>query len=408
MFAMGAKAETGPAKLLDVKLVFRETPNIILDNASLKIYTGDTNRMTLIVRHCSNEYGSRTIGDLLTSLSSSTENPIHLPFRPRPEKVRAGDYVLSGFAQKTVIFGNSRILWAGSFLHSRTAIKKIYSATNGGQDFLSEKDARLICQKADVDLDSISLIYSHIVDYGVQEWSINCNSVGTNIDAVGSGEWDFFSNTELTNRGSPKDESEVFENLIVNAAAKTVREIFTPDYDFLYGGWFEQTGIKDWQFLKLPTAIKIWPVVAGEIQRFGPLFFSHYFDHNLAICTIGQVETEQGVVFQPRCQLTPDLLKRDAPPADPFDIKFAPASITHVFVRDSEDGRHQQANIRLENFDEDMGFDVSFYRGERGQPRFGLDISDAYVSRLKQNIDWTAPTVFPDIHTGGHTPEDLE
>jgi hypothetical protein len=339
-------------------------------------------------------------------LPRNTGGGIQLPFRPKPMNADLGSRALSGFAQKTVIFGNTRVLWANSFLNARLRIKALYHESDFGEKYVSENRAREIFVDEGIDWGEDSLIYSFVSPGVNHEWSIGSTDIGPNLVASGSGEWDFFQNISLLNKADPNTEDEVFENLTAATFIKIGREIFDPEYDFFYGGWFELTGIKDWRFKKMPIAIKIWPIVNGEALRTGPLFFSHYFDHHLAIYIISMGKVAQGLPPQIKSLPVPDFLERTQPPGDPYGMQFAPLSIAHFFVRTSTDGLKSELNMHLEHFQLDQGFEVTSYRGKHGQPRLGIEISDAYVKRMEGLANFGSPDAFGAPLTKGFGSDD--
>jgi hypothetical protein len=318
-----------------------------------------------------------------------------------PMSADVGKKALSGLGQKTVIFGNTRIMWAGKQLDARMAIKALFDASDEGLNFIGEDEARQKFETSGVDLTNVSLIYSYLDHKMSREWSVDCEQIGPSLVAAGSGEWDFFRNIVLPNRANPKDENEVFENLTAATFTKIAREIFSPEYDFFYGGWFELTGIKDGRFKKMPIALKIWPVVDGQALSTGPLFFSHYFDHHLALYTISMEKAGQGLQPKIRSQLVPDFLERTRPPGDPYGMQFEPVTIAHFFVRNSADGLKLEMNIHVEDFQPDAGFEVKSYRGDRGQPRLGMDFSAAYLDRMTKLANFGAPDAFGAPLTSG-------
>ena len=347
--------------------------------------------MTLIISHLSPGYGQRSISDLLVSAPAAHDIGVQLPLKDGFDRIQRGRSIVSGVMQKTVTFGSTSISWAGSLVNALLCIKHIAQRTDSGRNlflesqFLNFLDTEGLCRS------SISILYHHTKNGRLEFWHHGANLYGKNIYAAGSGCWDFFDNVSF-NPADGKDEFDiVHHNLISNAFSMFTREIVFPEnYDYLYGGWFEFTHQHLSYFEKIPIAIKLWHVLDGKISAHMPLFFSHYFNHDLCVMRIFPSKRVDEPSLRVSPLLIPDLLGRPgASTAGPVGIKFAPRLLIHaVFKFSSKKPGVVFSKVFGEEYKFIPQFQISFYKGDNGRPRFGMDITPDYANKiLKKSID---------------------
>jgi len=274
--------------------------------------------MTLIFSHVNPNTGLFALSDILASRPSHTDPaPISIPFRQEPLTHANAGYSLAATIQKSVIFGRTMILFAGTVVIARAIIEQIRSASDDGQnkiDLMELLDASGLSAK---ELDAVSLIY-HYTPPGPRllraQW--NCEKIempGTDeLFSAGTGVWNFFENHQYTSNGELPDYERVLASLLTRLSVHPLYEANSSEsLDHLYGGWFELAHRDGATFTKVPYAVRFWARRGGVLFSGGPIHFGWYRDNTLTISRF-QFEEKNGIrSLNQDLDIVPDLLGRD-------------------------------------------------------------------------------------------------
>jgi|CXWL01.1.fsa_nt_gi hypothetical protein len=319
--------------------------------------------MTLIFSHVNPDTGLFALSDILASRPTQADPaPISIPFRQEPLKHANAGYSLAGTIQKSVIFGRTLVLFAGTVVVARAVIEHIRSASDEGQneiDLLELLDASGLSAK---ELDAVSLIY-HYTPPGPQlhrtQW--NCEKIempgADELFGAGTGVWNFFENHQSTSSADRPDHERVLASLLARLSAHPLYEANNREsLDHLYGGWFELAHRDDATFTKVPYAVRFWARQGGVLFSGGPIHFAWYRDNTLTVSRFQFVE-ENGVrSLKQDLDIVPDFLGRDR--GGPPKAAIRPYFFIHiVHDLDEQDAVHTLIDHQIES--EGMILEVS-------------------------------------------------
>lgn len=323
--------------------------------------------MTLILSVMGEDETYFGISDIMISEPDSSETrKVTLPFRAEPHKFSHSGYRLCGACLKTFIRNRTLLQWSGSKAIAMTVVDVILQISENGNKFVDlEKYLSKFGLKS-TELEQVSLIYDfYTTENVVMRYRHNCDNYeiyGHSAAVSGSGAWDFVENTQIQPLNTLTKNS-LREALFVRIGKHFISEMSADDqYNFLYGGWFELTSIKDTGFLRETVAIKLWRLKKdNKIETSHGLFFSTYVRDNLFVCRIinNGTERETHLIEVPHLMTNKTVYNSNI-----SEIKFNPSVTYHIIDVEGEDDfrviveTYQQQSLSL-SLSEMGGYELS-------------------------------------------------
>lgn len=297
--------------------------------------------MTLIVSYHHPHTHLLAISDILTSApleKGASPATVQLPFNEAAiQHENAGDGV-AGLAQKSVIFGQTMVMWAGRAIYARVIIEAIRAASVDGVNFIEIKEIIEGCGLTQSQVEEVSLIYHYSASRDLlrrNPWrcSVMVKDGEASTLADGSGANYFFENLSIDIKTGVPSHVAAVQAILGKLAFNPLSETNDKEtLDFLYGGWFELMGQSHPSFFKTSYAVKLWSRDSESLGSGGPLVIGWYSGHNLILTRAKKIEDSNGTV---RLDLrhTPvlDFLRRDDAIAIPSQ-KFRPQIVINIVM----------------------------------------------------------------------------
>lgn len=248
--------------------------------------------MTLILAAHDPHNPLHLISDVVLSSPNQFAGEVWLPHHQMPERYEFGDTSISFLAQKTIIFGRTLFQWAGRQSIAQAVFRNFFKLTKGGM-----VDAPLSEAVRALDLlphEASSVAYNTyfckpsggLSNNGYNMYTYIPSDGNEKVLVAGSGRYDFVEDFHV------KVKTDLQYPLYINVLHRLAGRFIEPwlfedkTLQMKYGGWFEVSRYNGPNFVKLPSAFKLWTktVKGGVFSPYAPLIFSQYLGDDLILC----------------------------------------------------------------------------------------------------------------------------
>ncbi|MXO60263.1 hypothetical protein GRI89_12015 [Altererythrobacter salegens] len=226
---------------------------------------------------------------------------------------------LSGFSQKSAIFGRTLILLAGMEIVATRIIARLRETSDEGRQKVNINKLVDEMDLYETELSGLSLIY-HFKDSDAEitREEIGClrapSSSEEDLIGNGSGLRHFARDIRFKPDGTHESHINIRHELISKVLMHTLLERYQPESisRHSYGGWFELAYADFDTFAKVPYGVQLWARGKGIVSTGGPGYFGWYSNNNLIITRFQITEEIEGQrKLNLKQSIIPDLLRRD-------------------------------------------------------------------------------------------------